>query len=259
MNSVFGLLDMVLRVPPHSFHGFRPSPFQFDRRAMRVKPMARSGGHRSGRQFFMFYSHVLEALRPRQAGIFPVVATAAVLLAAPAVAQNDGSAETTAGQSASSAEAEAASTGEAQKVAIFPFELIDSSLEGDMMGENPDETARLAKLAPMLREDFGILSGYDVIDTSSADEQVAGVNLQSCGNCGLTFAEDLGAEIAVFGTVQKVSNLILNINAYVYDVESRKQIARGSADIRSNTDQSWERGIDYLFDNVLKEQLENRP
>ncbi|MEN3793904.1 DUF3280 domain-containing protein [Fulvimarina sp. MAC3] len=216
----------------------------------------------------MVFSHVLEALAPRQAGFFPVVVAAALLSAAPAMANSDGASETKAGVGATAtatageapdADAEAASASETQTVAVFPFELIDSSLEGDMMGENPDETARLAKMAPMLREDIATLQGYRILDTSAADEKVAGVNLQSCGNCGVTFAKDLGADIAVLGTVQKVSNLILNINAYVYDVENGQQIARGSADIRSNTDQSWTRGIDYLFDNVLKEQLENRP
>ncbi|EAU40030.1 hypothetical protein FP2506_02275 [Fulvimarina pelagi HTCC2506] len=185
-----------------------------------------------------------------------------MMTAAPATAQDKPASEPAASESTSEPTADdadvAASSEVTQKVAIFPFELIDSSLEGDMLGENPDETARLQKMAPMLRDDFETLPGYEIMDTSSADEKVAGVNLQSCGNCGLTFAEDLGADIAVLGTVQKVSNLILNINAYVYDVESRKQIARGSSDIRSNTDKSWERGLHYLFDNVLKEQLESR-
>lgn len=213
----------------------------------------------------MFYNHVLEALKPRQAGFFPVVAMAAVLCAGSAMAQGERSAKPETAERLRSAANEPGrddagdASEETKKVAIFPFELIDSSLEGDMMGENPDETARLERMAPLLREDFATLPGYEIMDTSSADEKVAGVNLQSCGNCGLTFADDLGADIAVIGTVQKVSNLIININAYVYDVDSGEQIARGSADIRSNTDQSWERGLDYLFDNVLEDQLVSQP
>ncbi|MEF2552097.1 DUF3280 domain-containing protein [Aurantimonas sp. A2-1-M11] len=141
-------------------------------------------------------------------------------------------------------------------VAIFDFELIDSSLEGSMMGENAGEQARLQTLAPDLSEAIDSMPGYSVVDIAPVRERAKKQYLQSCGNCSQTFARELGADIAVTGTVQKVSNLILNINAYAFDAKTGEPIARGSADIRSNTDQSWQRGIDYLWDNVLERQFE---
>ena len=36
-------------------------------------------------------------------------------------------------------------------------------------------------------------------------------NLQACGGCDMHLAQRIGAELAITGTVQKVSNLILNI------------------------------------------------
>nr|WP_304363657.1 DUF3280 domain-containing protein [Jiella sp. LLJ827] len=143
-----------------------------------------------------------------------------------------------------------------RKVAVFEFELIDSSLEGSMMGENPDQTARLERMAPALRDNIAAMENYTLVDTGPVADKAASQNLQSCGNCALSYAEEVGADIAVVGTVQKVSNLILNINAYAYNVDTGEPIARGSADIRSNTDQSWDRGIQYLFENVIKKQLE---
>lgn len=140
-------------------------------------------------------------------------------------------------------------------VAVFDFQLIDTSLEGSMLGENADEQARLKTLAPAIREDFRSIGGYTTVDTASVEEKADSKNLLSCGGCAATFAEEVGADIAFVGTVQKVSNLILNINGYAYDVKSGKEIARGSADIRSNTDKSWRRGIDYLWSNVLKVQF----
>jgi hypothetical protein len=47
------------------------------------------------------------------------------------------------------------------------------------------------------------------------------------------------------GTVQKVSNLILNINVYMEDVQT------GSVDIRGNTDESWRHGLDYMLRHYL--------
>ncbi|MCE7029520.1 DUF3280 domain-containing protein [Jiella avicenniae] len=143
-----------------------------------------------------------------------------------------------------------------RKVAVFGFELIDSSLEGSMLGKNEAQEARLKRMAPMLRKDIAGLDGYEIVDVAPVADKAAGANLQSCGNCALTFAEEVGADVAVVGTVQKVSNLILNINAYAFDLSSGKEIARGSADIRSNTDESWDRGLTYLFENRLKTQLE---
>jgi hypothetical protein len=59
-------------------------------------------------------------------------------------------------------------------------------------------------------------------------------------------AQRIGAELAITGTVQKVSNLILNMNIYVRDVSSGATTAAMSADMRGNTDQTWSRKLDWL-------------
>ena len=51
--------------------------------------------------------------------------------------------------------------------------------------------------------------------------------------------------------VQKVSDLILNINVYMADVATGKLTFVHSVDIRGNTDKSWTRGIAYLVENYL--------
>jgi hypothetical protein len=61
----------------------------------------------------------------------------------------------------------------------------------------------------------------------------------------------VGANWAAWGTVQKVSNLILNINVYMEDAESGTMKFARSVDIRGNTDESWRRGLDYLLRNYL--------
>jgi uncharacterized protein YeeX (DUF496 family) len=64
-------------------------------------------------------------------------------------------------------------------------------------------------------------------------------------------AKRLGAELAITGTVQKVSNLILNMNIYVRDVSSGATVTAMSADMRGNTEESWSRALDYLIRNRL--------
>jgi len=136
-------------------------------------------------------------------------------------------------------------------VAVFPFELVDTSLDGEMLGENPAETARLEKLAPRLRQAYEEAPGYRVVELGKLEEQAKAQNLQACGKCDLRLAREAGARLAVTGTVQKVSNLILNVNVYVRDAETGEMVSGGSADIRSNTDESWLRGLDWLVKNRL--------
>jgi hypothetical protein len=57
--------------------------------------------------------------------------------------------------------------------------------------------------------------------------------------------------MAAWGTVQKVSNLILNINVYIRDAETAKLTFSRSVDIRGNNDVSWQRGLDYLLRHYL--------
>jgi hypothetical protein len=46
--------------------------------------------------------------------------------------------------------------------------------------------------------------------------------------------------------VQKVSNLILNINLRIEDTASGQVVFQRSVDMRGNTDQMWRRGADAL-------------
>jgi len=50
--------------------------------------------------------------------------------------------------------------------------------------------------------------------------------------------------------VQKVCNLILNLNIEVRDSATDQALYTRSVDIRGNTDESWLRGVRRLVDNV---------
>ena len=76
-------------------------------------------------------------------------------------------------------------------------------------------------------------------------------NLQACGGCDLKLASELGADLDITGMVQKVSNLILNVNIYLRDVKTGQLVAAMSADMRGNTDKSWSRTTSYLVRNRL--------
>jgi uncharacterized protein DUF2380 len=139
----------------------------------------------------------------------------------------------------------------AQTVAAFDFELIDTSLEGETNGPRADERARLARLSDQLRRRLAESGRFTLVDIAPVASEARGSNLQACSGCDTSLAKRVGADLAITGTVQKVSNLILNINIYVRDVSSDATIAAMSADMRGNTDESWSRTLDWLVRNRL--------
>jgi Protein of unknown function (DUF2380) len=131
--------------------------------------------------------------------------------------------------------------------AVFPFAFIDSSPEPP----RADELARLHSA----REELGRLLAqshrYLIIETASAEAKGTGFDLVNCQSCAVAGAKELGADVAVIGWVQKVSNLILNINAVIRSTATGDILSAGSVDIRGNTDESWTRGVRYLVANRL--------
>jgi uncharacterized protein DUF2380 len=138
-----------------------------------------------------------------------------------------------------------------QLVAVFDFELIDTSLEGATRGVRPDEQERLAHVSDQLRQLLRNSGRFSLVDITPIAREAQASNLQACGGCDMHLAQRIGAELAITGTVQKVSNLILNMNIYVRDTSSKATIAAMSADMRGNTDESWSRTLDWLVRNRL--------
>src|SRR3954468_15549291 len=137
------------------------------------------------------------------------------------------------------------------KVAVFDFELLDTSLQGEVDGPRADEQRRLKEVTEQLRKALAESGKFVVVDIAPVNAAAHGSNLQACGGCDVQYARQLGADLAITGLVQKVSNLILNINIYLRDVHSGRLVTSISVDLRGNTDESWSRATSYLLRNRL--------
>jgi hypothetical protein len=137
------------------------------------------------------------------------------------------------------------------KVAVFDFELFDTSLQGEVQGPRADEQRRLMDVTGQLRKALAESGNYAVLDIAPVNAAAHASNLQACGGCDVQYAQQLGADIAITGLVQKVSALILNMNIYLRDAHTGRLITAASADFRSNTDESWSRTMSYLLRNRL--------
>ena len=137
------------------------------------------------------------------------------------------------------------------RAAVFDLDFVDTSQEGASGIIRDDETRRLALVSDMLRRMLAE-RGITAVDLAPARDRIdKAAPLSRCNGCDLDLARELGADLAVIGFVQKVSNLILNINVTIRDTRGGHAIRGGSVDIRGNTDESWSRGISYLVRNRL--------
>ena len=138
---------------------------------------------------------------------------------------------------------------EPPRVAFFGFSIINTSLEPT----KPEEEARLRMLDNLLRERLAASGRFTLaeISTELQQEIARGADIRDCNGCERDYARRAGADWAAWGTVQKVSNLILNINLYMEDAQSGKLAFVKSVDIRGNTDESWRHGLEYMLRNYL--------
>jgi uncharacterized protein DUF2380 len=137
----------------------------------------------------------------------------------------------------------------AAPTAFFGFRMINSSLEET----TPEEMRRLAMLEDILRSKLKASGRYRIVDIPKEVQAkiAAGPAIGECNGCEVELGKQLGAERILWGTVQKVSNLILNLNVYMGDVSTGQMTFIKSVDIRGNTDESWTTGLNYLIRNYM--------
>ena len=143
----------------------------------------------------------------------------------------------------------AAASDESPRVAFFGFHLINTSLEATTEAEN----RRIRDLDEIFRTRLDESGRFKIvaIPPDMQEEIAGGPGIGSCNGCERDYTKRIGAELAAWGTVQKVSNLILNINVYMVDVETGQLAFVKSVDIRGNSDETWRHGLSYLLRHYL--------
>jgi Protein of unknown function (DUF2380) len=144
-----------------------------------------------------------------------------------------------------------------KSAAVMELELIDDMSAYEDPAVIDAENRRITLTSEALRRELDQRGLYRVLDNRPAADLIAGLkareNLRDCHGCEIDIGKALGADVIVIGWVQKVSNLILNINLQVKDVRTGEMLYAKSVDLRSNTDDSWLRGIRYLLTNMAEE------
>jgi Protein of unknown function (DUF2380) len=141
----------------------------------------------------------------------------------------------------------------AETVAVFPFELLDSSQEGEfILKVRPEETKRLELLTADLKSRLTAGQRFEIVDIAGlAAEVKAAAPLHKCNGCEADLAKKTGAKLAMLGLVQKFSDTLLSVNIQVIDAETGTIKGAYSAGVQGNTDEAWLRGVGYIVRNRL--------
>jgi Protein of unknown function (DUF2380) len=146
-----------------------------------------------------------------------------------------------------------------KKIAILDFALADTSMEGQMEGQNRADQRRLALVERQVRRTLAESGRYVVMNTRPQRALIEKLRYQQdffdCHGCELNVGKALGADLVLVGWVQKVSNLVLYLNIVVRDVHTGRLVRSGSIELKGNSDAVWSNGAAY----VLKHDILAKP
>jgi Protein of unknown function (DUF2380) len=141
-----------------------------------------------------------------------------------------------------------------RSIAVIDCTLIDDNASYNDADTNRTQQTRIGMISDDLRAQLRERQLFRVADNAPASAMIAQLaaaqDMNACNGCELQVGRALGVERVGVCWVQKVSNLIININLRVEDVATGKAVFQRSVDIRGNTDLSWRRGVKALVDRL---------
>jgi Protein of unknown function (DUF2380) len=146
-----------------------------------------------------------------------------------------------------------------RSLAVLDFELVDDQ-------NNPltkaAQLVRLRNATAQLQRELGERQLYRIVDPAPSQALQQTLRSQQeflyrCDDCAEQVGRLLGAELVMATWVQKVSELILNLNVQILDVAAQKVVFSKSVDMRGNEDESWRRAVTFLVRDMAEKRERN--
>jgi Protein of unknown function (DUF2380) len=144
-------------------------------------------------------------------------------------------------------------------LALIGFELIDEQNDTSRAVENARHLALAQRLLTEQLQQRGL---YRMLDLAPAQAEIERVRAEQawvyqCNGCLVEIGAKLGTRLVAVGWVQKVSNLILNINLEIRDVSTDRVVLTKSVDLRGNTDETWTRAVAFMVRDMAERRERN--
>lgn len=157
------------------------------------------------------------------------------------------------------AAAAADATAPARSLLVAGFELIEDH-------PNPAHAQALQRRLLAAREQLeaGLAERglYRVIHDERAAAEIARLRdqhsyLYRCNGCPQQIGRAAGVDLVAMGWVQKVSELILNLNVELHETASGRVVLTKSVDLRGDNDESWRRGVQFMLRDWAERRARN--
>ncbi len=132
-----------------------------------------------------------------------------------------------------------------QKVAFVGFRIINEAMEP--ISEAEKKRAKLLDLIFVVQLQKTGQFELVPIQKAIAEEIDKGPFIGECNGCEIDYGKNVRVDLSAWGTIQTVSNLILNLNVYMESIQSRQLTYIKSIDIRGNNDRSWTKGLEWML------------
>jgi len=146
--------------------------------------------------------------------------------------------------------------GSAQADQPVKIAVLSAQLQNDHAAWVPTtdaERQRMVKIEDIFKSMLEASGRYKFIPVNPSIQQRIDKDqkMGACAGCEIGYGKEIGVAQVAWIEVQKVSELILNINVYISSVDSGQPIFLKSVDLRGNTDESWQHSMKYLVQNYL--------
>ena len=134
------------------------------------------------------------------------------------------------------------------KIAVFNFELEDSSPSAVFLSKPEAGASTMEKVNEAAREELSRSGRYAVVDASKVDiSSVAqSKTLRDCGGCEANIAQQLGAQQSLIGVLTKVTQTDYYVVIRIRDVRTGKVLDQQGANFAGD-EQGWATGVRMLI------------
>ena len=133
------------------------------------------------------------------------------------------------------------------KIAVFDFELEDSTPSAALLSKPTTGAAAMDKVSNAAREELARSGHFIVIDASKSDAKpVAQKALRDCDGCEAGIAQQLGAQQSLIGVVSKVTQTDYYVVIRIRDARTGKILDQQEANFAGD-EQGWATGVRMLI------------
>ena len=149
------------------------------------------------------------------------------------------------------------------KLAVFAFELEDTSAAAPSIGESAVSAVDATELTKVTDADppqtLAESSRFHVIDVGGANaDAVKAHALHDCSGCDAAIALNLGADQSLVGVIQRVSRTEYTVRFQVREALTGAVVASADSGLRMGANYSWSRGAVRLISDRLLETQSQR-